>query len=199
MHRDVSLSNVMFRREEGKIYGVPNDYDLASFCDEPGQHSAQRTGTMPFMAVDLHESPSNPPPHLYRHDLESFFYVFLFVVCSCDFVVEGGRQVLRKNDKKGIAGWLQLDNDQLSHQKYKLFFNKANFKRIINEKEWHNDFKALKACLMVLYRGFNEGLREIEGLREEEDLREGYTSSNETLSGFVTYDLFVKAKAAVTF
>ncbi len=152
------------------------------------KHSAQRTGTMPFMAVDLHESPSNPPPHLYRHDLESFFYVFLFVVCSCDFVVEGGRQVLRKNDKKGIAGWLQLDNDQLSHQKYKLLFNEANFKRIINEKEWHNDFKVLKPCLLVLHTAFCEGLA-----------RRNRASSNETLFGFVTYDLFEKAKAEVTF
>jgi hypothetical protein len=38
--------------------------------------SKQRTGTLPFMAIDLLEK--NPPLHGYRHDLESFMWVILF-------------------------------------------------------------------------------------------------------------------------
>ena len=40
-----------------------------------------RTGTVPFMAMDLlqHEE---PPMHLYRHDLESFFWVLVYFVAT---------------------------------------------------------------------------------------------------------------------
>ncbi|KAH9920046.1 uncharacterized protein B0H18DRAFT_1122146 [Fomitopsis serialis] len=41
------------------------------------------TGTAPFMAMDLlHVGP--PPFHLYRHDLESFFYVLVYVCAVWD-------------------------------------------------------------------------------------------------------------------
>ncbi|KAJ7681464.1 hypothetical protein B0H14DRAFT_2299561, partial [Mycena olivaceomarginata] len=74
MHRDVSISNLMFQRIDGKLYGVLNDFDLAAFHDgSVPSTSKQRTGTKPFMARDLLDHP--PPRHLYRHDLESFLYV----------------------------------------------------------------------------------------------------------------------------
>lgn len=42
-----------------------------------------RTGTGPFMAVDL-LTPGDVPPHLYRHDLESFFYVLVWFCAVFD-------------------------------------------------------------------------------------------------------------------
>ncbi|KAJ7833519.1 hypothetical protein B0H14DRAFT_3710545 [Mycena olivaceomarginata] len=81
MHRDVSISNLMFQRIEGKLYGVLNDFDLATFHDgSVASTSKQRTGTKPFMARDLLEHP--PPRHFYRHDLESFLYVLAFLTCD---------------------------------------------------------------------------------------------------------------------
>jgi len=74
LHRDVSLRNIMFRRHGKNIYGVLIDFDLSSGRSYPSQYFSQRTGTIPFWALDLHEAKS--PKHLYRHDLESFFYVF---------------------------------------------------------------------------------------------------------------------------
>jgi hypothetical protein len=72
----------MHRVHEGKIYGVLNDFDLSyQMTDEhpnPVQAtSEQRTGTLPFMAIDLLEN-DPPPSHGYRHDLESFMWVILF-------------------------------------------------------------------------------------------------------------------------
>ncbi|KAJ3864438.1 hypothetical protein EV359DRAFT_41063, partial [Lentinula novae-zelandiae] len=81
MHRDVSISNLMFHRIDGKLYGVLNDFDLAAFHDgSVPSTSKQRTGTKPFMARDLLEHP--PPRHFYRHDLESFLYVLAFLTCD---------------------------------------------------------------------------------------------------------------------
>ncbi|KAJ8514601.1 hypothetical protein ONZ45_g7881 [Pleurotus djamor] len=81
MHRDVSLNNMMYREMNGQMYGVLNDFDLASLLVDldKGPQSLQRTGTRIYMAFDLLSSP-NPPRHLNRHDLESFFYILLDVI-----------------------------------------------------------------------------------------------------------------------
>ncbi|KAH9918844.1 uncharacterized protein B0H18DRAFT_660297 [Fomitopsis serialis] len=50
---------------------------------EPPKKPRYRTGTGPFMALDLLRK--GPPPfHLYRHDLESFFYVLAYVYAVWD-------------------------------------------------------------------------------------------------------------------
>jgi hypothetical protein len=41
-----------------------------------------RTGTVPFMAMELLHK--NPPAHLYRHDLESFFYILVWAAIHYD-------------------------------------------------------------------------------------------------------------------
>ncbi|KAF4583340.1 hypothetical protein EYR38_002090 [Pleurotus pulmonarius] len=82
LHRDISVKNLMFRRgEDGNIQGVLNDFDLATPVREldKGPTSKQRTGTWPYLAIEL-LNPSTwlqPPRHLYRYDLESFFWVLL--------------------------------------------------------------------------------------------------------------------------
>ncbi|KAJ7883488.1 hypothetical protein B0H14DRAFT_2701921 [Mycena olivaceomarginata] len=82
MHRDISRNNLMYREIDGKIYGVLNDFDLSVLQDkELRPTSKQRTGTEPYMAVDLLVT-GPPPPHLYRFDLESLFYVLAYVVCQ---------------------------------------------------------------------------------------------------------------------
>ncbi|KAJ7447074.1 hypothetical protein B0H11DRAFT_2290249 [Mycena galericulata] len=81
IHRDISRFNLMYRIHEGKKVGVLNDFDLALFWKDPTlSTSRQRTGTKPFMAIDL--LVEKPPIHLYRHDLESFMYVLVFLTCQ---------------------------------------------------------------------------------------------------------------------
>ncbi|KAJ4471214.1 protein kinase [Lentinula lateritia] len=82
LHRDLSSGNIMFRRIDGKVYGVLNDFDLSSRVRDMnhGPTSKQRTGTRPFMSVDLLDS-RWAGGHLYRHDLESLFYIILCLAC----------------------------------------------------------------------------------------------------------------------
>ncbi|KAJ3920785.1 protein kinase [Lentinula edodes] len=82
LHRDLSSGNIMYRRIDGKIYGVLNDFDLSSRVRDmdKGPTSNQRTGTRPFMSRDL-LSPDWEGGHLYRHDLESLFYIILCLAC----------------------------------------------------------------------------------------------------------------------
>ncbi|KAJ3839145.1 protein kinase [Lentinula raphanica] len=85
LHHDLSIGNIMFRRIEGKVYGVLNDFDLSSTvdCMAQGPSSKERTGTRPFMSPDLLDSHWKGG-HLPRHDLESLFYIILCLVCRYD-------------------------------------------------------------------------------------------------------------------
>ncbi|KAF8915043.1 hypothetical protein CPB85DRAFT_1295455 [Mucidula mucida] len=82
LHRDISMSNIMYRYHDGAVCGVLNDMDLSSLVADLEQQkatSSMRTGTPPFMAVDLLGSHKSGTVHLYRHDLESLFYVMLIL------------------------------------------------------------------------------------------------------------------------
>ncbi|KAJ7202941.1 hypothetical protein B0H12DRAFT_974527, partial [Mycena haematopus] len=58
---------------------VLNDFDLSVLRDkDPLSTSEQCIGTEPFMALDLLAKDA-PPPHLYRFDLESLYYVLAYV------------------------------------------------------------------------------------------------------------------------
>jgi len=89
-HGDISVYNLMYRGElqgdgTGIIFGVLNDWDLATLCDNSqGQATGgihQFTGTIPFAALDLIESDSQT--RKYRHDLESFGWCLVYI-CLVD-------------------------------------------------------------------------------------------------------------------
>ncbi|KAL1713215.1 hypothetical protein EV715DRAFT_212147 [Schizophyllum commune] len=85
-HQDPSLNNLMYRgRRDGKICPVINDWDLAVDASAPQTHTGlERTGTMQFMTLARLQSGAwggHRPQHLYRHDLEAFFYILAWVVC----------------------------------------------------------------------------------------------------------------------
>ncbi|KAG8741761.1 hypothetical protein FRC10_002428 [Ceratobasidium sp. 414] len=82
LHRDVSVNNLMVKREK-QSEGVLIDLDLAheekpAGANEQGPTSLHRTGTLPFMALDLLQGQENHP-HYHRHDLESFVYVLTWI------------------------------------------------------------------------------------------------------------------------
>ena len=66
---------------ELKVHGVLTDYDLSSWTrdlkPDYTKTSQQRTGTPPYMAHELLKGTS--PLHLYRHDIESLFYIMLLM------------------------------------------------------------------------------------------------------------------------
>ncbi len=79
----------MWRRTvSGHLRGVLNDFDLSSFRDDTGTSSVECTGTLPYMAYELFDDDENGnlPKHLYRHDLESIFYVILLLCCRHELV-----------------------------------------------------------------------------------------------------------------
>ena len=88
LHRDLSSNNVICRfadeanakgGPERKVYGVLMDYDLSSWTKDLEANctgaSQRPTGIPPYIAGDLLDGTSTT--HLYRHDVESLFYVML--------------------------------------------------------------------------------------------------------------------------
>ena len=83
--RDLSLSNLTFRRVDGKPVGVFNDWDLPVDASLPSIHAEQAlTGILPFLAIDLlkEEGIGGKVAHLYRHDHESLTWILTWV-CYC--------------------------------------------------------------------------------------------------------------------
>ncbi|KAJ3527857.1 hypothetical protein NM688_g8071 [Phlebia brevispora] len=89
LHRDVSAHNVMYERRGDRVNFVLIDFDMAMVVSEnPAEAyiptSKHRTGTLPFMAVELvfdafHRMEDmtafGPIPHRLCHDLESVYWL----------------------------------------------------------------------------------------------------------------------------
>ncbi|KAF9236374.1 hypothetical protein BU15DRAFT_31729, partial [Melanogaster broomeanus] len=73
-HGDVSCENLMYYMFDDKVVGVLNDYDLASFTSSKSPLGNERTGPIPFLAIDLPDANAwdGKVEHLYRHNVESF-------------------------------------------------------------------------------------------------------------------------------
>ncbi|KAG1721496.1 uncharacterized protein EDB91DRAFT_1275625 [Suillus paluster] len=79
---DTIPPNMMFyETDKGVLMGVLNDFDLSSLATTKGPLGNECTGTVPFMALDLltEEGLRGEVEHLYRHDLESFMWVLIWV------------------------------------------------------------------------------------------------------------------------
>ena len=125
---------------EKKIYGVLTDYDLSSWKEDLKKDyqstSQQRTGTPPYMAQEILQGTSTT--HLYRHDIESLFYVMLLVMARHTIIpTEGGPgaktefQVVMREDKKSLPyqKWFNMrDYDTLGYTKESFFSGMQDIK-----------------------------------------------------------------------
>ncbi|KAF9077874.1 hypothetical protein BDP27DRAFT_328966 [Rhodocollybia butyracea] len=167
LHRDLSVANIMFRRgSNGRVYGVLNDFDHAVRIGPAiPQSSHQRTGTAPFMAIDiLNEIP--PPVHLYRHDLESLYYVLVCTVCPADLSY--------------IKDWFSLSGPAMAKTKRSFFVEPNPVPR--------PDFEVFLKWMKPIHRAFTLGLV------AQSSHAGGYQTDqpydHETLGGNVSFDSF---------
>ncbi|KAH6725072.1 hypothetical protein BKA61DRAFT_42781 [Leptodontidium sp. MPI-SDFR-AT-0119] len=77
LHRDISENNIIITEAatKGDPKGMLIDLDLAKELDSLPSGASHRTGTMQFMAIEVLQGKG----HTYRHDVESFFYVFTWM------------------------------------------------------------------------------------------------------------------------
>jgi len=109
-HGDISLNNLMYGvcAETGKPAGIVNDFDLATWVDYPTTNN-DRTGTIPFMAIDLLDGGLDKRiPRLYRHDLESFIWVLAYITVAYK---EYANHNIKLSTMGGVGAWFK-DRDE---------------------------------------------------------------------------------------
>jgi hypothetical protein len=77
LHRDISSNNIiiMDTKTPEEFKGMLIDLDLAEERDSGPSDARHQIGTKPFMAIEVLDGEE----HTYRHDLESFFYVLVWM------------------------------------------------------------------------------------------------------------------------
>ncbi|KFY34525.1 hypothetical protein V494_06702 [Pseudogymnoascus sp. VKM F-4513 (FW-928)] len=80
LHQDISPGNIIILDEQDKEKpkGILIDLDTAVELDEISEEEPGITGTRPFIAIGVLKKER----HTYRHDLESFLYVFLWTIIT---------------------------------------------------------------------------------------------------------------------
>lgn len=127
LHRDVSVDNVMYEYRDGRVHFVLIDFDMATVLPtgEGGSYvptSRHRTGTLPFMAVDLIEDASNsakkgyiPIAHRLCHDFESVFW--LCVWCTMIMLSSGLEEIQLEDNLAIVRAWETAELKAIAYTK----------------------------------------------------------------------------------
>ncbi|KAJ3768514.1 protein kinase [Lentinula raphanica] len=195
LHRDLSIGNLMYRRIDGQVYGVLNDFDLSSYvCDMNDASSSEagtRSGTTPFMSPDL-LNPFWERGHFCRHDLESLFFIMLCV--SCRYKQPG----VASPEPRAFAKWFSGSDDEALLYK-SVFLQNAH--RLPVQPYFADFHPWLTAIRKFVFHGYRNrppvGLttEEVMELAEQYDEEDHFMFYNpdydwETLGGYVTYAQF---------
>ena len=199
LHQDLSPNNTMYRMIMGKVHGVLMDYDLASWVSPLTQDhtkpSREPTGTPPFMAHGLLDGTN--PVHLYRHDVESLFYIILIIATRYEIQAPNGTEDggvwIREGDLPFQHWFGMFDYDTLSALK-------SNFFARLKAFDVSPSFTGLCGWLRKLQRAFYRGFwaeNEYRSLREDqmEELSDEGTLppfDEETLGGHLTYSTLIQ-------
>jgi len=191
-----------------EVYGVLADYDLSSWAaslkTDYTKTSQQRTGTPPYMAKELLMGTSDV--HLYRHDVESLFYIMLLTCARHEFdhSNEAKWPVVMRKDTVPYEAWFNEPNySKLGWCKTHFFFS--------DEKtiELSPAFEDFRPWLQDLRLSFTEGFgrkvsarTEEQGLSEWRQKRAGGSAGqvkpapdpfdDETLGGYVDYSAVIE-------
>jgi len=88
----------------GTLSGVVNDDDLASWVKFPNTNS-DRTGTIPFMALNMLSSGfEDQIPRLHRHDAESFTWALAYVTLVSVQYESRSVKISRQSSMPGSQG-----------------------------------------------------------------------------------------------
>ncbi|KAG5640423.1 hypothetical protein DXG03_008706 [Asterophora parasitica] len=168
---------------------ILNDWDMASWVDDndniPLSTAQHCTGTLPFMAMEL--MVPNPPAHLYRHDLKSFFYILIWAALHYDFK----NKTRASRVHPAIEEWNNSKMKSVHDNKGLLLRNSKDIVTIIAQIPLQ--CQALGPWIHAIWDLFYEGSL-IQG-HYEMAKRRGATATwdNKTYGGCITFEKFVGA------
>jgi hypothetical protein len=168
----------MIHKEGAKVYGVLNDLDLAVDADVQSASSKQRTGTKPFIAIDLLQP--DPPVHVYRHDLESMFYVLVWITSR----FHGGEEIA----DAPLREWEDQGGATLVDKKHSFILSEPPLPTL----EFDLLGRWVASMQKMMRNGFSARMeyRSEFAIAVRSKTMHPPTFDNETLGGFVTFDIF---------
>ncbi|KAK5999022.1 hypothetical protein PT974_01409 [Cladobotryum mycophilum] len=113
LHRDISENNIIITdpgRADG-YRGMLIDLDLAKEEGKGPSGARHRTGTMEFMAIEVLLGIS----HTYRHDLEAFFYVLVWLCARRGWALAGTSK--RPEAKTILSHWYTGTYEDIARSK----------------------------------------------------------------------------------
>ena len=197
----------MYRLTDGKIYGVLMDYDLSAWRTPPTSNHAPtpkvRWGTTLYMAHELLED--SFVPHLYRHEVESFFHTMLLLTTHNDFraPLEGEHEWLhRRQGMKELPydHWINPSSREvLSCSKCAFFTQVKGFDLSPTFKGFDRWMNALYLSLVKGYHSKYEHHSKVVHQRRMRKRRKNKSGDNkpipefddETLGGNVSYSTLI--------
>ncbi|PGH14969.1 hypothetical protein AJ80_05732 [Polytolypa hystricis UAMH7299] len=115
LHRDICIKNLIIALQcnEGDAMGVLIDLDMALDLEKGPARKGELIGSEGFMAIGILTGDA----HTYRHDLESLFYVFLWVAI-CNDRDHDDQESLRYQPKASrLWGWCSMDFRSVARNK----------------------------------------------------------------------------------
>ena len=192
---------------ESKVYGVLTDYDLSSRKEDlEGDYkktSQHRTGTPPYMAQELLQGTSRV--HLYRHDVESLFYIMLLMSARHTIETPEGeeepRVVMRRSTPLPYQKWFNVqDYEMLGSLKEVFLMNRKAIELSPAFEGFRGWLTGLQQCFSL---GFNSKLKpslaempewvkeKARGSTGRVELHTPPSFDDETLDGYVDYSTIV--------
>ncbi|KAK3943566.1 hypothetical protein QBC46DRAFT_361833 [Diplogelasinospora grovesii] len=123
--------------------GVLIDLDGALDLEKGPARRGELVGSEGFMAIGI----LTGDPHTYRHDLESLFYVFLWVAICNDREHDDERSLRHEPETSRRWGWCSMDFRSVSRNK-SVDMSPEGFPRILGE--FSTEFKHLKGLAREL-------------------------------------------------
>ena len=115
LHRDVSENNIIITdltRTNG-FGGMLIDLDLAKVVGSRRSGARHQTGTVEFMAIQVLQKAA----YTYRHDLESFFYVLLWICARRAWDVEFRCATSARPKRSILQTWYTGNFEEIAHSK----------------------------------------------------------------------------------
>ena len=143
-----------------QVIGVLNDYDSSSMKDSPT--GRERTGTVPFMALDLlfDKAMEGKVEHLYRHDAESFIWVLTWIT-------------LQYKDGKLLSNgplddWLEENATRCRNVRsaFLIMTPGPNGNGMKPSPSHQSNWKIALSCLRVLLKEVHDNLEEVRHRRD---------------------------------
>jgi len=130
LHRDISEGNIIItdpKKADG-FTGMLIDLELAKKVDSGRSDARHQTGTMEFMAIEVLRLVS----HTYRHDLESFFYVLLWMCARRTWERQFHCMLMDRPNESMLSKWYTGSYEEIAQ--YKEYAMSVNgFKKLLKE------------------------------------------------------------------